>query len=179
MEQIGQVGSDNNGRRYVEQMVCKLLESRLVGNLVSLFNVTFQDVLDKRADIAFAIVNGQQFRKSTLLQIFVEGRPAESFCLCSTPICIHLFHLAELLEGKRIKRYLLVTTGKMRGQLAAEQLSIGTRDDDVHLLSEHTVHKQVPAFHILYLVEKQVLEVAINLIQNFKDIVQLVCLKVY
>ena len=63
MKQIGQVGSDNNGRRYVEQVVGKLLESRLIGNLVSLFNVTFQDILDKRADIAFAIANGQQFRK--------------------------------------------------------------------------------------------------------------------
>ena len=59
MEQAGQVCGDNDSRRYIEQMVGELFKSRLVGNLVSLFDVTFKNILDKRTNIAFVIFDGQ------------------------------------------------------------------------------------------------------------------------
>ena len=43
----------------------------------------------------------------------------------------------------------------MRGQLAAEQFGIGTCDDNVHFLSQHTIDEQMPSQDILYLIEEK------------------------
>ena len=45
MEQISQVSSDDNGRRYVQEVMGKVLKCSLVGNLVSLLDVAFQNVV--------------------------------------------------------------------------------------------------------------------------------------
>ena len=44
----------------------------------------------------------------------------------------------------------------MRGQLAAEQFGIGTCDDNMHLLSQHTIDEQMPSHDILYLIEEKI-----------------------
>ena len=66
----------------------------------------------------------------------------------------------------------------MRGQLAAEQFGIGTCDDNVHFLSQHTIDEQMPSHDILYLIEEKILKVAVYLIQNLQHVVQLVCLEI-
>ena len=66
----------------------------------------------------------------------------------------------------------------MRGQLAAEQFGIGTCDDNVHFLSQHTIDEQMPSQDILYLIEEKILKVAVYLIQNLQHVVQLVCLEI-
>ena len=45
MEQIGQVGGDNDGRRYVQEVMGKVLKCSLVGNLVSLLDIAFQNIV--------------------------------------------------------------------------------------------------------------------------------------
>ena len=65
----------------------------------------------------------------------------------------------------------------MRGQLAAEQFGIGTCDDNMHLLSQHTIDEQMPSHDILYLIEEKILKVAVYLVQNLQHVVQLVCLE--
>ena len=65
----------------------------------------------------------------------------------------------------------------MCGQFATEQFGIGTCDDDVHFLSQHTIDEQVPSFDILYLIKEKILKVSVYLIQNLQHVVQLVCLE--
>ena len=45
MEQISQISSDDNGRRYVQEVMGKVLKCSLVGNLVSLLDIAFQNVV--------------------------------------------------------------------------------------------------------------------------------------
>ena len=48
----------------------------------------------------------------------------------------------------------------MGGQLAAPQFGVGSRDEQVHFLAKQLVDEQLPALIVLYLVEKEILEVA-------------------
>ena len=66
----------------------------------------------------------------------------------------------------------------MCGQFTTEQFGIGTCDDNVHFLSQHTIDEQMPSQDILYLIEEKILKVAVYLIQNLQHVVQLVCLEV-
>ena len=178
MEELGQVGGDNDGWRHIQQMVGQLLKSGLIDNLEALFDVSFQDVLYQRIDISLVVFDYQQFREAALLQVFVKGCPAEALGLGGAAVGVHLFHYAVLLEGEGVKRNLLVAAGQEGCQLAAEELGIGAGDDDVHLFPQQTVHEQMPAFHVLYLIEQEIIEITINLVENFQDVVELVGLQI-
>ena len=43
----------------------------------------------------------------------------------------------------------------MCGQFTTEQFGIGTCDDNVHFLSQHTIDEQMPSQDILYLIEEK------------------------
>ena len=178
VEEFRKVFDDNHGGCHIQQVMRKLLEGCLVGYLIALLDVAFQDVVHEGAHIAFVVLDGQQLGEATLFQIVIKGRPAESFSLGGTTHGIHLFHNTELIERERIKGNLLVAAREVRGQLTTEQLGVGASDNHVHLLPKHTVHEEVPAVDVLYFVKEEVLEVAINLIEHLQHIVQLFCLDV-
>ena len=136
MEELGQVCGDNDGGRYIQQMVGQLLKGGLIDNLEALFDVSFQDVLYQRTDVALVILDYQQLREASLLQVFVKGCPAEALGLSGAAFSVHLFHYTVLLEGEGVKRNLLVAAGQEGGQFAAEELGIGAGNDDVHLLTQ-------------------------------------------
>ena len=56
----------------------------------------------------------------------------------------------------------MMTPGQVSCQIATEQVSIASGNDDAHSLSEHSVNEQLPAFDILHLVKKQVFKIAIE-----------------
>ena len=103
MEQISQVSSDNDGRRYVQEVMGKVLKCSLIGDLVSLLDVAFQDVVHQCAHVVSVVVYHQQLWETALLQILVESSPAKCLCFRGATFCIHLLHHAELLERERIK----------------------------------------------------------------------------
>jgi len=179
MEESCQVGGDNDGRRHIQQMVRQLLEGGFVDNLEAFLDVPFQDILYQRIDISLVVFDDQQFREAALFHVVVKGGPAEAFGLGGAAVGVHLLHYAILLEREGVKGNLFVASGQEGCQLAAEELGIGAGDDDVHLLAKQAVHEQMPAFYILYLVEQKIIEIAVDLVENFQDVVELVGLEIY
>ena len=67
----------------------------------------------------------------------------------------------------------------MSGKFTAQQFCIRPCDYDVHLLSQQTVHKQIPFRDILDLVNEQIVEISIYFVKHFKHIVQIISCHVY
>lgn len=66
-----------------------------------------------------------------------------------------------------------VAPGQMGGQFAAEQFGIAARHEDSHLAPQKPVDEQVPAIHILNLVQKQARDIGtIELVYAGEDGIQ-------
>ena len=69
--------------------------------------------------------------------------------------------------------YFFVAAGKISGQFTTEEFGVGSRDDYMHFATKHTVHEQMPSIHVLDLIHKQVVELAVKLVEDFKYVVEL------
>ena len=63
---------------------------------------------------------------------------------------------------------------EVRSQFSTEQMRVAARQQEPYSLAQHSVGKQVPAFDILYLVEKKMSEVAIDAVQRLQEVVHVV-----
>ena len=60
----------------------------------------------------------------------------------------------------------MMTSSQMRGKLTAEQFCIWAGYDDMNLPAQESVDKQIPLRYILYLIDKQVVEISVYLVKD-------------
>ena len=159
-------------------MVCQLFEGFFVSNFVSLFYVSFENIVDKVFDIGTFVLYVQQFGKASFVQVFVEGCTAEGFRLGGFSVFVNLFHIAIFREGERVEVYLFRTSRQVGGKFTAEQFRIRTGNDDVHFLSQHAIDEKMPTLYVLYLVKKQVVEIPVYLVEYFEYVIEPFCLQI-
>ncbi len=165
-----------NGRN-VQKMVCHILEVGWKGDAITLLNVSFQDIVHQVGYILPFALDEHQLRKSTLLHVLVESFPAMRNAFCRKVLGIYIFYLAVFLERERKKGNLTTSSSQMGSQVVAEKFGVATCQHNVHLGSEQSIDKQRPTFHVLYLIQEDVMEVTINLVEHFQDVVELISLQ--
>ena len=86
---------------------------------------------------------------------------------------LHAVHRGIFGKGERIELHLVVPSRQVGGQFAAQQLGVGSRDEQVHFLAKQPIDKQLPALDVLHLVEEEILEIAVYLIQGVEHAVEI------
>ncbi len=65
----------------------------------------------------------------------------------------------------------MVTSGEMCCKFTAQELCVGSCNNNMHLFPQKAVHKQIPFRDILNLIYKKIIEISVYLVQNFKNII--------
>ncbi len=68
---------------------------------------------------------------------------------------------------------------QMSRKLTAQQFCIGTGYYYVNLLTQKSVHEQIPFGNILYLIYEKTIKIAVNFIKHLKHIVKVISRKMY
>src|SRR5574344_367436 len=135
-------------------MLSEIFKSEFESNLVSLLDITLENIVNESTNITSIVLDFHEFWKSTLYQIFVECCPTKTFCRCRKFIGVHIFIHAEFLERERVQCYRFMTTGKMCSQFCAEKFCVRSGNNHPHLLAEKTIHEKIPSFYILDFVKE-------------------------
>ena len=157
----------------VDEMVGESTERLDVAYLEALLYVLAQDGLYQALHIRPLVMETLHFREPAVVDVVHECLLAGGIGLGGDTLHVNLMILAIFQKGERIKVNLIVPSGKVGGQFAAEQLGVATCHEDMEVCTQQAVHKQIPPVHILYLVKHQIRDVCpVQLVDTGKHRIQ-------
>ena len=103
----------------------------------------------------------------------MQGFLAQGLGLGGEGAKLHAAHRGIFGKRERIELHLVVSPRQVGGQLAAQQLGVGARDEQVHFLAKQPVGEQLPALDVLHLVEEEIFEITVYLVQGVEHAVEI------
>ena len=84
---------------------------------------------------------------------------------------VDAFYPAILGKREGIQGNFTTSSSKVSGQIITQQLGITSCQDNMHFGTQEPIDKEGPLLYILDFIQKDILEITINLIQYFEYVI--------